>query len=264
MIYLLKNKNIYVSIIINKNVNDINIRRNIMKKLITTFAFIALSTVSAKAVDLEIFSVTGGLAANQSVFGATAVQNNRDEANALRSTKSKSGVFTDSHRSQFIELGIGRFISIGYEHTPDSITTPTNTTRKDMTDEANVSVDFNDLNTTYIKINLPGGVYAKAGTVETDLDIKETMANSRTYKNVSTEGTMMGLGYQYFVKDTGFGLRFEGSYLELDNVSTSNGISATGATVANGGRNQIDASNLEGLTGKIALTYTFGRAGNSY
>ena len=37
-----------------------------MKKLITTIAFIALSTVSAKAIDMEMFSITGGLAANQS------------------------------------------------------------------------------------------------------------------------------------------------------------------------------------------------------
>ena len=41
-----------------------------MKKLITTIAFIALSTVSAKAIDMEMFSITGGLAANQSVWGA--------------------------------------------------------------------------------------------------------------------------------------------------------------------------------------------------
>ena len=51
-----------------------------MKKLITTIAFIALSTVSAKAIDMEMFSITGGLAANQSVFGGTAQQ---DEYNAV-------------------------------------------------------------------------------------------------------------------------------------------------------------------------------------
>ena len=47
--------------------------------------------------------------------------------------------------------------------------------------------------------------------------------------------------------------------MELDNVSTSNGVAADGATVANGGRNQIDAKNLEGVTGKLAITYTLGR-----
>jgi hypothetical protein len=47
--------------------------------------------------------------------------------------------------------------------------------------------------------------------------------------------------------------------MELDNVTTDNGVSATGGTVANGGRNQVDASNLEGLNGKIALTFTLGK-----
>jgi len=51
-----------------------------MKKLITTIAFIALSTVSAKAVEWEIFSITGGLAANNSVFGATAKQDDYNAA----------------------------------------------------------------------------------------------------------------------------------------------------------------------------------------
>ena len=235
-----------------------------MKKLITTIAFIALSTVSAKAIDMGMFSVTGGIAANQGVFGASAKETNRDDTNAIIDTNTKSGVFTDSYGSQFVELGLGRFISLGYEMTPDSISTPTNISNEGNANSANVSVDFNDLNTTYIKINLPGGVYAKAGTVETDLDIKEVMTSGSTYKNVSTKGEMMALGYQYFIKDTGFGLRFEGSYLELDNVTTSNGVSLTGGNADNGGRNQIDASNLEGLTGKVALTYTFGRAGNSY
>ena len=235
-----------------------------MKKLITTIAFIALSTVSAKAIDMGMFSVTGGIAANQGVFGASAKETNRDDTNAIIDTNTKSGVFTDSYGSQFVELGLGRFISLGYEMTPDSISTPTNISNEGNANSANVSVDFNDLNTTYIKINLPGGVYAKAGTVETDLDIKEVMTSGSTYKNVSTKGEMMALGYQYFIKDTGFGLRFEGSYLELDNVTTSNGVSLTGGNADNGGRNQIDASNLEGLTGKVALTYTFGRAGNSF
>ena len=94
-------------------------------------------------------------------------------------------------------------------------------------------------------------------TVETDLDIKESMGSGSTYENVSTEGTVFGIGYSTALTDR-VSLRFEGSYMELDNVSTSNGVSATGATVANGGRNQIDASNLEGLNGKIALTFSLG------
>ena len=238
-----------------------------MKKLITTFAFIALSTVSAKAIEMPAFaenlSLTAGLAVNQGVFGASARETNDDHSGNTVSDKKESGVFTDSYQSQFIELGIGQWVSLGYEHTPDSISTPTNTTRHgSVAGENNVSVDFNDVNTMYVKLNLPyvTGLYVKAGTVETDLDIKEVMGSGSTYKNVSTEGTMLGLGYQRYIKDTGFGIRFEGSYMELDPVSTDNGIAKGTATTLNAqGHNKVAASNMEGLTGKIAVTYTFGR-----
>jgi len=238
-----------------------------MKKIITTLVFVALSTVSSKAIDLPampdlgILSLTAGVAANQGVFGASARETNRDDSNGVKHIKNESGVFTDGFGSQFVELGIGDWVSIGYEHTPDSVSTPTNTSRHGGANEANVSVDFNDLNSTYVKLNLPmlTGAYVKAGTVETDLDIKESMGSGSSYSNVSTEGTLVALGYQGFIGETGFGFRFESTYLDFDDVSTSNGVSATGATVTNGGQNLIDATGMEGVTGKLAITYTLGR-----
>ena len=55
----------------------------------------------------------------------------------------------------------------------------------------------------------------------------------------------------------------------MDNVTTvHNGVSAKAgvvATEADGGiETEVEATNLEGLTGKVALTYTFGRSGNSF
>ena len=234
-----------------------------MKKIIIALSVLLMSTISAKAVDFSALSLTAGLAANQGVFGATARETNDDHSGNTVSDKKESGVFTDGYQSQFIEVGIGQLISFGYEHTPDSISTPTNTTRHgSVAGENNVSVDFNDVNTMYVKLNLPfmAGTYVKAGTVETDLDIKEVMGTGSTYKNVSTEGSMMALGYQKFIKDTGFGIRFEGSYMELDPVSTDNGVAKGTVTTGNTrGHNKVAASNMEGLTGKIAVTYTFGR-----
>ena len=84
------------------------------------------------------------------------------------------------------------------------------------------------------------------------------MASGSTYANVSTEGTLLGLGYSQALEG-GVAIRLEGSYMELDDVTTSNGVSATGATVANGGRNQIDVSDMEGLNAKVAVTFTFGQ-----
>ena len=92
----------------------------------------------------------------------------------------------------------------------------------------------------------------------TDIDVNETMASGSTYANVSTEGTVLGIGYNRAIEG-GLGVRIETSYMQLDDVSTNNGVSSTGATVANSGRNQVDVSNMEGLNAKLALTFTFGQ-----
>jgi len=239
-----------------------------MKKLITTIAFIALTAVSAKAIEMEMFSITGGLAANTSVWGATAQQ---DEYDALLGTtidasNKESGVFTESFGSQFVELGIGRWISLGFEHVPDSISTPQNVNDSSgATATSTVSVDFNDMNTTYLKLNTPMGIYFKYGTVSTDLDIKETQLSGNTYSNTSVDGTSMGAGYQKTLGERGFGFRIEGNYVELDNVTVNNGVTKAGVVSrTDGGFAEVKATNLEGLTGKVALTYTFGRSGNSF
>ena len=243
-----------------------------MKKLLTTIAFIALSTVSAKAIEMEMFSITGGIAANNSVWGGSAQQDEYDSNNGgtIDASNKQSGVFTESFGSQFVELGIGRWVSLGFEHVPDSISTPENINsgggNGSANDTSKVSVDFNDMNTTYLKINTPMGIYLKWGNVSTDLDIKETQDSGNTYKNTSVDGTSLGAGYQKTFGERGFGFRIEGNYVDLDNVTVNNGVgtSTSGGTTANGGFNEVKATNLEGLTGKVALTYTFGRSGNSF
>ena len=240
-----------------------------MNKMITAFVFVALSSVSAKAAELPnfgIFSLTGGIAANQSVFGASAKQDGYNAAGtSITETNKESGAFQEGFGSQFVELGVGPYISFGYEHVPDSISTPQNINdggsplgQTNPGDTAKVSVDFNDFNTVYAKLNTPWGIYLKAGTVETDIDIKETMLSGNTYKNKSVSGTSMGGGYEKFLGESGFSFRFEANYIELDDVTTDNGIVKTAGTGTKNHK-EVKATNLEGLTGKLALAYTFGR-----
>jgi len=230
-----------------------------MKKIITAVMFLALSTVSSNAADLRgaigNMTLTGGIATNSSVWGASAREKNSNDAGTEIYNKGHAGVFVDDYSSYLIELGLGQYVSVGYEHTPDSISTPEAVSNEGKTNQVTASVKFDDLNTTYIKLNIPGGMYLKTGTTTVDLKINET-ANS-TYKDVSADGSMVGVGYQRFLGDSGFGFRFEGAYYEFDNVKTDNG--AATATAANGGLNEISAKNLEGLSGKVALTYTFGK-----
>ena len=230
-----------------------------MKKLLALLSVFFMFSHSVNALERSDLSVTAGISANTAVYGASGKETNRAEDNTVKTIKNESGVFTDSHMSGFLELNVGEFVSLGFEHTPDSISTPQNKRVTNTNSETTVSADFNDLNIAYLKFNVPGGVYLKAGYVETDVDVKESMASGSTYNNVSTEGTLVGVGYSKNLGDRGLGIRIEGSYLSLDDVTSSNGVAADGGTVANGGRNQIDVSNMEGLNGKIALTYTFGK-----
>ena len=245
-----------------------------MKKIIAAVLLISFSTFSANAApSLGAFSLTGGLAANNSVWGASGKQEGFELDGTAKAVQNQSGVFTESFSSQFIEVGVGQWVSLGYEIS-DNIATPTNVTQE--RDAAinggtflknEVSVTFQDLTTTYLKVNTPIGVYFKFGNVETDLDIKEVMASGNSYANVSTSGSSTGMGYQSHFGETGFGFRFEANYIELDGVKTDNGETA-GALVClntgtcagvNNGLNKVSASNLEGLAGKVALTYTLGR-----
>jgi len=241
-----------------------------MKKILTTFAIIALSTVPVKAIEMEMFSITGGLAANTSVWGATATQDEYNAAGtAVDASNKQSGVFTESFSSQFVELGVGKWVSFGYEHVPDSISTPQNVNSASEitgsdTATSTVSVDFNDFNTLYAKLNTPMGIYLKFGNVSTDIDIKETQASGNTYKNTSIDGTSIGAGYQKSFGERGFGLRVEANYVEMDSVTVNNGVAKTGGTAANHGFAEVKAKNIEGLTGKVALTYTFGKSGNTF
>ena len=228
-----------------------------MKKIIIAAVMMAFTTISAKAADFSFLSLTGGLATNSGVFSASATETNQQEDGTTGSIKEESGVFTDTYSSQFIELGLGQWVSLGYEHTPDSVSTPTNTSNEGYNSSASTqSVDFNDLNSTYLKINTPFGLYFKTGSVKTDLDIKEVMQSGSTYANKSTEGSLLSVGFQKHFGESGFGYRIEGTYLELDDVTTDSGVVSA---QANGGLNTIKADNLNGLSAKAALTYTFGR-----
>jgi hypothetical protein len=230
-----------------------------MKKLITVLSVFFVFSHSVNAFERSDLSVTAGISANSAVYGASGKETNRAEDNTVKTIKNESGVFTDSHMSGFIELNVGDYVSLGIEHTPDTITTPQNDRVTNVGGTTTVSADFNDLNVAYLKLNVPGGIYLKAGYVETDIDVKETMASGSTYNNASTEGTILGVGYERSVGEAGLGLRLEGSYMSLDDVTSSNGVAADGGSSSNGGRNQIDISNMEGLNAKLAITYTFGK-----
>jgi len=241
-----------------------------MKKFITAAVILVFSTMSSSALDFSVFSLTGGIASNNSVWAASGKEEKFNEqtyttgaANAtVDHTNKTSGIFQDGFGSQFVELGIGRFVSLGFDHASESMVTPENVTNEGQSSQATVSVSFNNLDTQYVKLNLPRGMYLTYGNVDVDVDVRETIGSGNTYADVSLSGTTTGIGWQTLLGDTGFGFRFQGNYVDLGSATTNNGVVSGSETATTGGRNVISISNIEGATAKLALTYTFGREGN--
>jgi hypothetical protein len=234
-----------------------------MKKIISIMAFLVLSTVSAKAISmpnmpgLGFIEIKGGLAQNHGVFYATGHEKEFGEdgtAGDVETTKA-SGLFEQGFTSQFIEVGITKWIAVGYEHTADPLSTPTNVSNEGTANENSVSVDFHDLDSSYIKVRVPfmGGLYLKGGEVEVNLDIKEVTGSGNQYPNRTTSGDIYGAGYEAQIADTPLGIRIETAYMDLDPVSTNNGVAT------DGNHNRIDVNSMEGVTAKVALTLTLGR-----
>ena len=241
-----------------------------MKKIITAAVILVFSTVSASALDFTFLSLTGGIASNNSVWAASAKAEKQKEQNyltgaentALDSTSRKSGIFQDGYGSQFVELGLGKYVSVGFDHASESMVTPENVTNEGESNQATVSASFNNLDTTYVKLNLPKGIYLTYGNVDVDVDVRETVGSGNTYADVSLSGTTSGIGWQTLLGDTGFGFRFQGNYVDLGSAVTTNGVTHATQTTTTGGKQTVTISNIEGATAKIALTYTFGREGN--
>ena len=127
-----------------------------MRKILTLVSLLSVISFNASAIDMSDISATVGVAANSAVYGASAKETNRNQSNVIKTVKKESGVFTDSHASGFIELNVGEFVSLGIEHTPDSISTPQVDRTTNVNSTTTVSVDFNDLNIAYLSLQLQG------------------------------------------------------------------------------------------------------------
>jgi hypothetical protein len=92
----------------------------------------------------------------------------------------------------------------------------------------NVQVDFEDLTTYYVNLNLNENFYLKAGIAKVDVITNETLGTGSTYGNADLDGTVFGAGYNKNF-DNGLFVRAEGTYQEFDGV-TINGSGDTSVT----------------------------------
>ena len=205
-----------------------------MKKLLSIAVFAIFSASSAMSASLSDLNLSVGISGSQAAFAGEGSERNFDESGALRTVTEEYGAFTDTISSVFFEIG-NDVISIGMDYVPSEVATPENVSREGTTGteqpnagSSKVQVDFEDLTTYYVKVNLPlGGAYLKAGFHETDVIINESMDSGNTYADTSTEGYSAGIGYAHEVSN-GFSIRAEVLAMSFEDVSATNGVATSG------------------------------------
>ena len=228
-----------------------------MKKLLSIAVFAIFSASSAMSASLSDLNLSIGISGSQAAFAGEGSERNFDESGALRTVTEEYGAFTDSISSVFFEIG-NDVISIGMDYVPSEIATPENVSREGTSGSeqpnagsTKVQVDFEDLTTYYVKINLPlGGTYFKAGFHETDVIINESVDSGNTYADTSTEGYSAGLGYAHEVSN-GFSIRAEVLAMSFEDVTANNGVATTG------NHNKIEVESMWGARGTVSLVKTF-------
>jgi hypothetical protein len=226
-----------------------------MKKIILTL-FLGLFIFTSKAT--AELGINVGLSGQLGLYAATATEfdnGTNGTTSGPDETNKESEFLGLGYGSVFIEKTLGQYLLVGIDYVPTTLETETSETIVDDIDAASAStkktnkvqVDFEDLTTYYIGLNLgDSGAYVKAGIVTVDVITNESLGTGSTYGNTDLDGTLIGLGYNKGF-DNGLFVRAEGAYTEFD------GASVTSSTTAN----KITLNSLDGVTGKISIGKSF-------
>ena len=226
-----------------------------MKKIILTL-FLGLFMFTTKA-SAEL-GINVGISGQLGLYAATATEfdeGTHGTTSGPDETNKESEFLGLGYGSVFIEKTLGQYLLVGIDYVPSALETETSETIVDdrgagstSTRQTNkVQVDFEDLTTYYIGLNLgESGAYVKAGIVTVDVITNESLGTGSTYGNTDLDGTLIGLGYNKGF-DNGLFVRAEGAYTEFD------GASLTSSTTVN----KITLNSLDGVTGKISIGKSF-------
>jgi hypothetical protein len=219
-----------------------------MKKTITTILFSFLMIVNSSA---EI-GVNIGLSGQMGLFSATAKE--VDTGPTTTETNQDTEIAAVAYGSIFIEKTLGDRLAIGIDYVPSALESDTvesikldkTTTDTRSSKENKLKVDFKDLTTYYISLNLTENLYAKAGITNVDVITKENLGTGGSYGDTDLDGTTFGIGYNKQFDNNMF-VRVEGNYMSFDGASVTSSNSD----------NKVTLKSLDGVTGKISLGKTF-------
>lgn len=212
-----------------------------MKKIITTIFFVifSFSQVSAEV------GINVGISGSAGLFTASAKE-------VADETHKGSEHGAAAWGSIFIEKTLGDRLAVGVNYVPASLETETTesvrwdkTTTDTRSAKTNkVQVDFEELTTLYLALNLTENSYIKAGLVTVDVITNESLGTGSTYGNTELDGTSIGFGTNHNF-DNGMFVRAEGNYMSFDGASlTSND-------------NTITLNNLDGVSASLSIGKSF-------
>ena len=218
-----------------------------MKKLFAImFSIVFLFLNSANAE----LGINVGISGQIGAFEASATETEDTEK-----SREDDAMAAFGYVSVFLEKDLGQYITVGVDYVPSALESETvDETRSDLTAKADgaassvtqkVQVDFEDLTTFYVALNLNENFYLKAGIAQVDLITNETLGTGSTYGNASLDGTVFGAGYNKNF-DNGMFVRAEGIYQEFD-----------GVTINGSGDTSVTADEINGVSGKISIGKSF-------
>ena len=224
-----------------------------MKKAI--MIFISCAYLISNSAFAEI-GVNVGISGSAGLFTATG-----KEVDSSTGSIPASETHNDSEHGEaawgsiFIEKTLGDRFLIGIDYVPASLETETTeSVRHDKTTtdtrtakENSIQIDFEDLTTIYIALNVTENAYIKAGISQVDVITNENLATGSAYGNTELDGTVFAVGYNKDFDNTMF-LRVEGSYMDFD------GASLTSTTNSD---NKVTLNSLDGVSGKISIGKSF-------
>lgn len=228
-------------------------------KRITIAMIMLISSFSMASAEFMITGLNVGVSGTAGVFHADGKEVISNTAGTAKRQNNENATAAVGFGSIFIEKtlpGAASRISIGLDYVPASLSSDTVENNREEVISATegtvfrantVAVDFEDLTTLYLTINVTEGLYIKAGAMQVDVMTKEKLATGSSYGNVTLDGTMAGIGYNLNF-DNGMFARMEANYLDFENVSL---VSSTNSD------NTISMNSLTGGTAKLSIGKSF-------
>jgi hypothetical protein len=237
--------------------------KKILSTMLVSSALLVSSTFSAMS---ERPTIAIGGSVNYGGYVASGQENEgtlNHSAFQATETSKRTAAMEVGYSSAFLEVNMRDRLTIGVEYMAAEVETdkesrtdtiaPADATVGGTTGDtgtSSVKVQFSDMVTVYAELRVLNGMYIKAGSMQIDVESKESLHTSSSYGNITLDGIAYGLGYKNSW-DNGMFLKAETMMHDWDSFKLS---ATSDDAVPNG--NTVEG-NLDGAILSIRLGKAF-------